>query len=107
MSQIAVLIRHLAAYRNVAVSQHAAVSLRKRSIVLADIVAGAAAGEVIEDYPTFHKGPALLMVERDGTGAPLHVVWGIETGTLEPAVIVTAYHPDPSQWSQDFKVRKP
>lgn len=75
--------------------------------LLADIVGGAASGEVIEDYANFHKGPALLMLQRDGSSAVFHVVWGIEAGTTEPAVIVTAYWPDPSQWSDDFRTRRP
>lgn len=28
---------------------------------------------------------------------------GIEAGTTEPAVVVAAYRPDPSQWSGDFE----
>ena len=107
MSQIADLIRRLAAARNVAVSQHAASLFRNRGILLADIVGGAASGEVIEDYPDFHKGAALLMLQHHGGTAPLHVVWGIEAGTSEPAVLVTAYRPDPSQWNGDFRTRRP
>jgi hypothetical protein len=49
----------------------------------------------------------VLMLQRDGRDAPLHVVWGLELGTTEPAVIVTAYVPDPSKWSADFRTRKP
>ncbi len=107
MSLIAPRIRHLAAARNVFVSQHAAGRIRKRGILLADIVDGTAAGNVIEDYPSFHKGPALLMLQHDGSGAPPHVVWGIEAGTNEPAVVVTAYRPDPLQLSSDFRTRRP
>lgn len=107
VSQIADAIRQLAAARNVAVSQHAAGRIRVRGILLADIVSGAAVGEVIEDYPDFHKGPALLMLQHDSGGAAIHIVWGIEAGTTEPAVIVTAYWPDSRQWSDDFRTRRP
>ena len=107
VSQIAARIRQLAAARNVAVSHHAAGRIRNRGILLADIVGGAASGEVIDDDPNFHKGPALLMLQHDGSGAPLHVVWGMEAGTTESAVIVTAYWPDPTQWKADFRTRRP
>jgi hypothetical protein len=107
MSNVEGRIKQLAVAQTVVVSQHAAAQLRKRNILLADIIGGAASGDVIEDYPTFHKGPAVLMLQRDGRDAPLHVVWGLELGTTEPAVIVTAYVPDPSKWSADFRTRKP
>ena len=107
VSRIADRIRQLAAARNVVVSHHAAGRIRARGILLADILGGVAHGEVIEDYPDFHKGPALLMLQRDGGGGPLHVVWGIETGTTEPAVVVTAYCPEADQWTDDFRTRRP
>ena len=33
---------------------------------------------------------------------PIHVVWGIPKGARSPAVLVTAYRPDPAKWSSDF-----
>jgi hypothetical protein len=71
--------------------------------LVAEIVAGSADGEPIEDYPDYFIGPAVLVLQNDGADQPLHVVWGIEKGTSEPAVIVTAYRPRPEQWRQDFK----
>jgi hypothetical protein len=52
--------------------------------MFADIVFGAPAGEVIEDYPTYHIGPALLMLQLDGAGDPIHVVWASRTAPLNP-----------------------
>ncbi len=37
---------------------------------------------------------------------PVHVVWGVSKGTKTPAVIVTAYRPDPVKWTNDFRRRK-
>ena len=107
MSAIENEVRRLAHARQVVVSQHAAGRIAKRSILISDIVSGVARAEVIEDYPSYHAGPALLMLQRDSHGQPIHVVWGLEKGTSEPAVIVTAYRPEPAKWSADFRKRKP
>lgn len=89
------------------ISQHAYRRLVAHSIVADDLVASISHGVVIENYPTYHSGPTLLVLQFDASGAPLHAVWGIEMGTIEPAVLVTAYRPDPARWSADFRTRKP
>ena len=67
---------------------------------------GAASGELIEAYPDYFVGPAILMLQADRGGRPIHAVWGIENGTDEPAVLVTAFYPDSAAWSADFRSRK-
>lgn len=74
-------------------------------LFVAEIVKGLANGLVIEDYPDFHKGPAILVLQKDGQGCPVHVVWGIPRNASRPAVIVTAYRPDTKLWSKDFRRR--
>lgn len=81
--------------------------MSKRGILFNDLLSGVADGCVIEDYPDYHLGPAILVLQTDKAGWPLHVVWGIEKDTEAPAVVVTAYYPDPSEWSPDFRSRKP
>lgn len=39
-------------------------------------------------------------------GMPIHVVWGIPKGCDKPAVLVTAYRPDPGRWDETFTKRK-
>lgn len=92
--------------RKVRVSAHCYARLVKRGILATEIVAGTDQGAVIEDYPEAHIGPSVLVLQKDAQERPLHVVWGIEKDTTEPAVIVTAYNPDPALWGSDFRSRK-
>ena len=46
------------------------------------------------------------MLQKDLKGKPIHVIWGLSKNTNFPAVLVTAYRPDPQYWSNDFTRRK-
>jgi hypothetical protein len=63
-------------------------------------------GSVIEEYPECPMGPCVLLLQRDREGEPMHVVWGIPKGYSSPAVLITAYRPDPARWDDEFKTRK-
>jgi uncharacterized protein DUF4258 len=58
-------------------------------------------GEIIEDYPEDVRGPSCLM-PGSGEGRSLHVVCSPKDEYL---AIITAYVPDPSQWSPDLRRR--
>ncbi|HAM57773.1 MAG TPA: hypothetical protein DCQ64_21105 [Candidatus Rokubacteria bacterium] len=62
-----------------------------------------AEGQIIEDYPEDVRGPSCLML-GSGEGRPIHVVCSPKDEYL---AIITAYVPDPSQWSPDFRRRVP
>jgi hypothetical protein len=71
-----------------------------------NVLNGAPEATVIEDYPGYPKGTCILVLQRDSHAKPIHVVWGIPKGATSPAVLVTAYRPDPEKWSNDFLRRK-
>jgi hypothetical protein len=76
-------------------------------ILIKDVYAGVRDGAVVEEYLSYHKGPCVLVLQRDHDSSPIHVVWGIPSQAEAPAVIVTAHRPDPRRWSNDFLKRKP
>ena len=75
-------------------------------ITAREIIAGVDSAIVVEDYPDYYKGPCMLVLQRDQAAQALHVVCGNPKGQLSPAVLVTAYRPDPDRWSDDFVRRR-
>ena len=90
----------------VRISEHAYDEMEQDGIFAREVIGGASAGVVIEDYPDYPKGPCVLVLQRDGKERPLHVVWGIPKAQTSPAVVVTSYRPDPARWTGDFKRRR-
>ena len=91
---------------DVRVSDHGYDEMSDENILARDVLAGVFDAVVVEDYPTYAKGPCVLVLQRDLDQQPIHVVWGIPKNLSSPAVVVTAYRPDPDLWSEDFKRRK-
>jgi len=107
MEQTIDQIRRLVAQGLWKVSSHAADELEEDGIFPQDVLNGVQSGEVVEDYPTYAKGPSVLVLQSDDQGQPIHVVWGIPVKADRPAVVITAYRPIPSRWSIDFRRRLP
>ncbi len=99
-------IRDLIARGEVVVSEHGYDELANDSLFAREIVEGFAEAIVVEDYPRYAKGPCILTLQSDREGRPIHVVWGIPKGKTAPAVVVTAYRPNPDIWDEDFKERR-
>ncbi len=59
-------------------------------------------GEIIEDYPDDPRGPSSLLLGRESEKRPIHVVCAPKEHYL---AIITAYLPEPAEWSDDFRRR--
>lgn len=99
-------IRALVQSGDIRISDHGYEEMSDENIMARDVVAGVFDGIVVEDYPTYAKGPCVLVLQSDHDQLPIHVVWGIPKNLSSPAVVVTAYRPDPDLWSEDFMRRK-
>jgi hypothetical protein len=106
MSKTLEAVKSLAAAGNVRISEHGYDELAEDQIAARDIIGGLTDAVVVEDYPAFPKGPAVLVLQYDRAKEPIHVVWGIPRGHSSPAVLVTAYRPDPRRWSEDLLERR-
>jgi Domain of unknown function (DUF4258) len=91
---------------DVKISDHGFDELIADDISVRDVIEGISGAIEIEDYPEFGKGPSVLTLQFDRESKPIHVVWGIPKGYTSPAVLVTAYRPDPSRWDDDFMRRE-
>lgn len=105
MSDTLEQIRALVARGEVRVSLHGYDELATDDIRARDIIDGLDMAVVVEDYPRYPKGPCVLVLEYDRAGQPIHVVWGVPAGHDSPAVVVTAYRPDPTRWDPTWRRR--
>lgn len=99
-------IKQLAVSGDIRVSDHGYDELANDGLTAHELVSGLENGILIEDYPEYPKGASVLVLQTDKDGKPVHVVWGIPKGHERPAVLVTAYRPDPNRWNEHFMKRK-
>jgi hypothetical protein len=90
---------------DVRISEHVYDSLADDGLTVNELLTGVSSAVVIEEYPEYPKGAAVLVLQRAVDGSPVHAVWGVPRGYNRPAVLVTAYRPDPSIWDETFTRR--
>jgi len=88
------------------ISDHALDALIDDELERSDVADTIAESEMLEYYPEFGKGPAILLLQVGTDDRTFHCVWGVPKGAIEPAVLITAYIPDPGKWDHALKVRK-
>ena len=106
MSRTLERILELVSRGEILVSRHASRELAADGILLYEVIDGLTKAKVVEDSPQFPKGPCVLVLENDGSGRPIHALWGIPKGQSSPAVLITAYRPEPEKWTNDFNRRR-
>lgn len=104
-------IRMLVSEGHVRISEHGYDELAADGLLARDLIEGVEIAEVkiaevIEDYPGYIKGPCVLLLQRTKDGRPIHALWGLPAGHSRPAVLITAYLPDPGKWEPGFKRRR-
>lgn len=106
MSQTFERIQDLIEDGEVLISAHGYDELAQDNLLAWEVLASVSGATVVEDYPNYGKGPCAFVLQTDRYGNPVHVVWGIPKGKSSPAVLVTAYRPDPDLWHAGFIRRK-
>jgi hypothetical protein len=106
LSETLEAVKKLVAAKQVRISEHGYDEIAADGIYVRDILAGVDKATVVEDCPAFPKGRAVLVLQFDKNAKPIHVVWGIPKGFASPAVVVTAYRPNPDRWDRTFTKRR-
>jgi hypothetical protein len=106
MSETLRRVQTLVLSGDVRVSDHGYEELRKDAILAGDAIDGITTAVLVEDYRDRHRGPSVLTLQHDASGRPIHVVWAVSIDERRPAILVTAYRPDPLLWDSDFRRRR-
>lgn len=106
MSKTLENIKALIGKSEVRITDHGYDELSSDSLLAREVVEGASGAVIVEDYPDYPKGSCVLVPQMDRQQKPVHVVWGIPKGHSSPAVLITAYRPDPEIWEDDYLRRR-
>ena len=106
MSKTLENIKALICKSEVRITDHGYDELSSDNLLAREVVDGASEAVIVEDYPDYPKGSCVLVLQMDREQQPVHVVWGIPKGHSSPAVLITAYRPDPEIWEDDHLRRR-
>ena len=106
LSEFVEKVRALLLAGDVRISEHGYDELAEDGLTAREVIGGILDAVVVEEYPSYRKGPCVLFLQKDRDGAPIHIVWGIPRDHDKPVVLVTAYRPDPGRWDQSFTRRR-
>lgn len=81
---------------------HGAKQRIARRLKRREIEAAIKSGEIVEDYPKHHYGPACLVLGRTEKGRALHILCSLQ----QIVDIITVYEPDLIEWEEDLKTRR-
>lgn len=81
---------------------HGAKQRIARRIKRKELEEAISSGEVIEDYPNHHYGPACLLFGKTKRDKVLHILCSLQ----EVMDIITVYEPDLVEWKEDLKTRR-
>jgi len=84
-------------------TSHILERLFQRNIFIDDVKTALLNGEIIEQYPNDYPFPSCLVLGKTQIGTPLHVVCGSNGMELW---LITAYFPNPNEWTKDFSQRR-
>ena len=96
-------IRALCTDDQIELSGHMLLRMTQRHISYIEIKEVIMRGEIIEDYPDDYPYPSCLIFGYTVKNRVIHTVVGVGDSKLW---LITAYEPDPKQWSTDFRFRK-
>src|SRR3954451_7821011 len=77
VSQTLEKIRQSVGQKQVQISAHGYDELANDELTIQEILAGISDALILEDYPDYHKGPCVLVLQKGNQGKPIHVVWGL------------------------------
>jgi len=106
VSKLSETISSLIESGQVRISEHGYDELAEDGLTARELLASVSDAVLVEEYPNYPKGPCVLLLQRGCKEEPIHAVWGIPKGCEQPAVLVTAYRPDPENWDEQFLRRR-
>lgn len=91
-------------YENYYFSCHAVQRMFEKRISKSDVLEVIASGKIIAEYPDDKPFPSSLSLGFVGD-RPIHIVSAIDQKS-KTCHIITVYRPDPSLWTDDYKLRR-